>query len=108
MHCVNVTDHDSSSPGHPQSDPHNPHSPPSHDSQIHPAGEVLAWESCGRIVERERADFYEFVAVNVVFAIIAMGVLFFRSRRLELMQARQLAARIGLIRDDGIRRNPRL
>ncbi|KAF9527485.1 hypothetical protein CPB83DRAFT_398313 [Crepidotus variabilis] len=111
MHCVNVTDSASQSPSDPKSDPHDSHKPPhspSHDSTNHPAGEVLAWESCGRIVEKESADFYEFIAVNVVFAIIALGVLFFRSRRMELMQARQLAARIGLLRDDGIRREPRL
>ena len=61
----------------------------------------MAWESCGRIVEKERADFYEFVAVNAVFAAIALFVVFFRSRRLQMMHARQLAVRIGLIRGDG-------
>lgn len=50
---------------------------------------------------RERADFYEFVACNVVFALISLCILFLRSRRLQLMQARQLAVRIGLIRADG-------
>lgn len=64
-------------------------------------GELPAWESCGRIVSKERADFYEFVACNVAFALIALGVLFFRSRRMQVNQARQLAARIGLIRGDG-------
>lgn len=61
-------------------------------------GEIPAWESCGRIVEKERGDFYEFVACNLVIAIIAVVVVFVRSKRLKAMQARQLAARIGLVR----------
>ncbi|KJA18751.1 hypothetical protein HYPSUDRAFT_916440 [Hypholoma sublateritium FD-334 SS-4] len=92
MHCINTT----FTPAHP----------PDGDSAtgklttLHPDRETPAWESCGRIVGKERADFYEFVACNVVFALIALGVLFFRSRRMQLNQARQLAARIGLIRGD--------
>lgn len=82
MHCVNGT-----APDHTQ------------DESV--TGEVPAWESCGRIVPKERADFYEFVACNVAFAAIALGVLFFRSRRLQVDRARQLAARIGLIRGEG-------
>ena len=90
MHCINST-----SPEPPTSGPiDHPNSP-------HPEGEILAWESCGRIPANERADFYEFVACNVVFALISLCILFLRSRRLQLMQARQLAVRIGLIRDDG-------
>lgn len=61
-------------------------------------GETPAWESCGRIVEKERGDFYEFVACNIFIAMIATGVVFVRSKRLKAMQARQLAARIGLVR----------
>ena len=72
----------------------------SHESSQQSAGEILAWESCGRIVPKERADFYEFVACNVVFAIVSFIVLFFRSRRIQVMQARQLAARIGLFREE--------
>jgi len=95
MHCINSTT-TSISPEttHPLPDHHPPDTP-------HPEGEILAWESCGRIPAREKADFYEFVACNVAFALISLCMLFLRSRRLRLMQARQLAARIGLIRDDG-------
>ncbi|KAG6833051.1 hypothetical protein H0H87_012062 [Tephrocybe sp. NHM501043] len=110
MHCVNAT---SSHP--PMHDaPNSPHDHPPHpgniDSDIdidfdldnfkseHPEGETPAWESCGRIVSQERADFFEFVACNVLFAAIALVVVFIRSKRLRALQARQLAARIGVIR----------
>ncbi|KAK0215661.1 hypothetical protein IW262DRAFT_1401525 [Armillaria fumosa] len=63
-----------------------------------PEGEHLVWEPCGRIVGKERADFYEFVACNLLFAIVSLFILFARSRRLQLIHARQLAARIGLSR----------
>ncbi|KAF7310471.1 hypothetical protein HMN09_00589500 [Mycena chlorophos] len=59
-------------------------------------GETLAWASCGRIVAQERADFIEFVACNVLFAAVALFGVFTRARRMRMMQARQLAARIGL------------
>ena len=61
-------------------------------------GETPGWESCGRIVEKERADFYEFFLCNLVIAAIAVFIVFARSKRLKAMQARQLAARIGLTR----------
>ncbi|KAI0777360.1 hypothetical protein BD413DRAFT_516040 [Trametes elegans] len=61
-------------------------------------GETPAWESCGRIVEKERADFYEFFACNLVLGIVAITVVLARSKRLQALQARQLAARIGLVR----------
>jgi hypothetical protein len=61
-----------------------------------PKGETPAWESCGRIVEREHADFWEFIACNVFFAAIALSFVVVRSKRLQALQARQLAARIGL------------
>jgi len=93
MHCINSTSIVSS--------PEPPNGPVDHPNSPHPEGEILAWESCGRIPATERADFYEFVACNVVFALISLCILFLRSRRLQLMQARQLAVRIGLIRDDG-------
>ncbi|TDL19579.1 hypothetical protein BD410DRAFT_791964 [Rickenella mellea] len=66
-------------------------------------GSSLAWESCGRIVAKERADFWEFVLSNVLFAGIALAVFFVRSKRMAAMQARNLAARIGLVsgRGDG-------
>ena len=87
------------------SKPSLPHADAIHTSPLdnnqpeHPEGEVLAWESCGRIPSRERADFYEFVACNVLFAVISLVVLFARSKRLQTIQARQVAARIGLARD---------
>lgn len=61
-------------------------------------GEIPAWEACGRIVEKERGDFYEFLVCNVAVAAVAFVVLFARSKRLQAMHARQLAARIGLVR----------
>ncbi|KAF9041412.1 hypothetical protein BJ165DRAFT_283755 [Panaeolus papilionaceus] len=90
LHCVNSTHTDDSA------EPTDSPSAPSHTDDKHDPGEVLAWESCGRIVPQERADFFEFIACNVVFAAVALVVLFFRSRRREAQQARQLAARIGL------------
>ncbi|KAF8970148.1 hypothetical protein BDZ97DRAFT_1652691 [Flammula alnicola] len=99
MHCINSTFIPASPPHRPPMKSDNP--PTNHLTTLHPEGEIPAWESCGRIVSKERADFYEFVACNVVFAIIALGVLFFRSRRMQMNQARQLAARIGLIRGEG-------
>ncbi|OCH87142.1 hypothetical protein OBBRIDRAFT_736699 [Obba rivulosa] len=98
MHCVPSTSE------HPPSDGDNipshdvpglPHGLP--DSDTH-HGEIPAWESCGRIVEKERADFYEFFACNFVIAVVALFVLFARTKRLQAMHARQLAARIGLVR----------
>lgn len=59
-------------------------------------GETLAWAACGRILAQERADFLEFVACNVLFAAIAIFGVFSRARRMQALQARQLAARIGL------------
>lgn len=64
---------------------------------VHP-GEIPAWESCGRIVEKERGDFLEFVACNFGIALVAIGLVLVRSKQLRAMQARQLAARIGLVR----------
>ncbi|KAG6901342.1 hypothetical protein C0995_013305 [Termitomyces sp. Mi166 len=107
MHCFNATS------AHPPSNgPSNLNGaqtlPGNLDSDIdinldtfkaeHPEGETPAWGSCGRIVAQERADFFEFVACNITFAAIALVVLFARSKRLRLLQARQLAARIGIVR----------
>ncbi|KAF8801134.1 hypothetical protein BYT27DRAFT_7004623, partial [Phlegmacium glaucopus] len=100
MHCINSTTIASPSPEQTQP-PSQLKGPAEHPNAPHPDGELLAWESCGRISARERADFYEFVACNVVFALISLCILLLRSRRLRLMQARHLAARIGLIRADG-------
>jgi len=54
-------------------------------------------------VDQERADFFEFIACNVVFAVVALAVLHLRSRRLQALRARQLAARIGLFRGTAVR-----
>ncbi|KAI0053161.1 hypothetical protein FA95DRAFT_1674566 [Auriscalpium vulgare] len=87
----------------PDSLPHEPLRPPSHDTSGPPEsqpqqGETPAWESCGRIVEQERADFLEFVACNVLFVGGALFLVLARTKRLRAQQARQLAARIGLVR----------
>ncbi|KAI1788062.1 hypothetical protein LXA43DRAFT_974983 [Ganoderma leucocontextum] len=88
MHCIPAP----TSGGSPTPTVHN-HSPT---ATIR--GEIPAWESCGRIVEQERADFYEFLACNLFISILAITVLLARSKRLQAVQARQLAARIGLVR----------
>jgi len=64
-------------------------------------GKTPAWQSCGRIVSKERSDYFEFILCNALFAAGGLALLFARSRRMELMQARQLAARIGLVRGGG-------
>lgn len=104
LHCVNATaplsqSHEQTSPD--AAPPLRPSASPNHQTLPHPEGEIPAWESCGRIVHQERADFYEFIACNILFAIAALSVLFARSRRLNALQARQLAARIGIIRNGG-------
>ncbi len=88
MHCVPASDSSSSQTTVPHV----------HDPDEAPKGETPAWESCGRIVEKERADFYEFFACNLFIVILAVTVLFARTKRLQAIQARQLAARIGLVR----------
>ncbi|KAJ7723362.1 hypothetical protein B0H16DRAFT_1598605 [Mycena metata] len=60
------------------------------------AGETLAWAACGRILAQERADFLEWVACNLLFAAVAFFGVYTRARRQRVLQARQLAARIGL------------
>lgn len=62
-------------------------------------GETPAWQSCGRIVTGERADFYEFLGYNLFVAAVALSVALVRSRTVEARQARRLAARIGLVRN---------
>ena len=96
MHCINNT---FAAVPHPP-----PNKPPSNrppNSQFlpdpdAPPGELTAWESCGRIVSKERADFFEFVGCNLIFALVALGVLFLRMKRVKMSQARWLAARIGV------------
>ena len=95
MHCT--LDDDSKTPSSalspPQQDNHTPH----------PAGkgEIPAWQSCGRIVSKERSDYFEFILCNALFAAGSLAILFTRSRRMEIMHARQLAARIGIVRGGG-------
>lgn len=91
MHCSNTT----TPTTRPQDEPHPIPPPPG------ALGETPAWQSCGRVPAQERADFYEFVACNLFFATVAIGVSLFRSRRIEAHQARRLAARIGLVRSGG-------
>jgi len=89
---------------HCTSTPSTLHAPPPARPPTNPdtfQGETPAWESCGRILDQERADFWEFVACNALFAAISLSVLFARSKRLQTLKGRQLAARIGLVRGDG-------
>ncbi|KAJ4465432.1 hypothetical protein C8R41DRAFT_781805, partial [Lentinula lateritia] len=53
---------------------------PSHPSSRVSAiiGETPAWEFCGRIISRERADWYESIACNVLSAVGAMLVIYIR------------------------------
>jgi hypothetical protein len=101
MHCSNITSTLTSTKASgataesAELSPASERAPPTLDLPSH--GETPAWEACGRIVEQERADFWEFLACNVLFAVISLFVLFARSRRLQALQARQLAARIGLV-----------
>ncbi|KAF7320139.1 hypothetical protein MKEN_00798400 [Mycena kentingensis (nom. inval.)] len=100
MHCANGT---APIPITHASDRRPPPPPPLLDDRKRDVthsheGETLAWASCGRIVAQERADFFEFVACNVLFAAVALFGVFTRARRMRLRQARQLAARIGLAR----------
>ncbi|RSH92223.1 hypothetical protein EHS25_008638 [Saitozyma podzolica] len=59
-------------------------------------GEVPAWEACGKVVRKEKQDFYEFVTCNLLFLIVALTILWARSSALATAQYRQLAARIGI------------
>lgn len=95
MHCTPADDSTTSSPTPPsqQIDDRPPH------SKI--KGEIPAWQSCGRIVSKERSDYFEFILCNALFAAGALVILFARSRRMEILHARQLAARIGLVRGGG-------
>jgi hypothetical protein len=99
MHCFNETT--PPQPPHlPGSNQRNPSPPPAQAAndlpQSNQRGETLAWESCGRIPAQERADFFEFVACNVAFVIIALAIVLWRSRVVQSRQARVLAARIGV------------
>ncbi|KAH8998164.1 hypothetical protein EDB92DRAFT_1333701 [Lactarius akahatsu] len=86
------------SPGSYAVDPNEPHR---HADGELLEGETVAWESCGRIVVQERADFWEFVACNLLFVCIALVLVILRSKRMSAVHARQLATRIGLARGYG-------
>ncbi|KAJ7154751.1 hypothetical protein C8R46DRAFT_443050 [Mycena filopes] len=112
MHCVNANG--TSPPPPPPPPVHTGHAPilPLDDRALKRAppppprpraeqphthvGETLAWAACGRILAQERADFFEFVACNIFFAVVAIFGVYTRARRQRALQARQLAARIGL------------
>jgi len=73
-------------------------------SSVHPGQNpdmpLPAYESCGRVTAVERADFFEFVLTNVIFAALALVGVLLRGERMRAVQARRLAARIGV----GLRR----
>ena len=112
MHCTHmITSPTSSDPPPPDRPPTKPNakistyyqSTQSNHPDLSPdaLGETPAWESCGRIPQKEREDFWEFVACNFLFAAMSLFILFARSKRLQTLKGRQLAARIGLVRGDG-------
>lgn len=91
LHCVPRLGHHNSSSSDSQSSARpgqNPDKP------------LPAYESCGRITAVERADFFEFVLTNVIFAALALAGVLLRGERMRAVQARRLAARIGV----GLRR----
>ena len=99
MHCVNSTFTPVPHPPPntpPSNSPPDSHSLPDPADADTPPGGLPAWESCGRIVPKERADFFEFVGCNLIFALVALAVLFIRMKRVRMSQARWLAARIGV------------
>ncbi|KIM42310.1 hypothetical protein M413DRAFT_444737, partial [Hebeloma cylindrosporum] len=101
MHCINSTfapipHPPSNTPPPNRPSPPSSHSVPDSVDPNAPPGELPAWESCGRLVPKERADFFEFVGCNLIFALVALGVLFVRMKRVRMSQARWLAARIGV------------
>ncbi|KAI0646573.1 hypothetical protein C8Q79DRAFT_909750 [Trametes meyenii] len=99
MHCVPAVIPSNSTPGSELTNPTSFHAGSDVPSPTPtPQGETPAWEPCGRIVEKERADFYEFFACNLFIGVVAITVVLARSKRLQVLQARQLAARIGLVR----------
>ncbi|KIM33721.1 hypothetical protein M408DRAFT_84088 [Serendipita vermifera MAFF 305830] len=75
-------------------DPHN-----GAGSGSHPIyGEIPAWETCGRSVRQETADFWEFVFCNAALASISLFVLYNRSRAIASLRRKALVARIGIQR----------
>ncbi|CED84817.1 hypothetical protein [Phaffia rhodozyma] len=78
-------------PNNPGGDPST--SPSSH--ELH-ENEIPAWEACGRVVSKERTDYWEFVTVNMLFFVLATTLMLLRGRKLATLQYRMLAARIGI------------
>ncbi|KAF9511087.1 hypothetical protein BS47DRAFT_1200822 [Hydnum rufescens UP504] len=60
--------------------------------------ETSSWEPCGKIIATERADYWEFVTCNIIFAGVGLLVVFSRTRRIAAIQYKNLVARIGLAR----------
>ncbi|KAG8985786.1 hypothetical protein FRB94_004578 [Tulasnella sp. JGI-2019a] len=59
-------------------------------------GETPAWEACGKVIVLERADYWEFLMCNFLFASFSMFIVLYRSKQIAALQYRKLAARIGL------------
>ncbi|KLO16108.1 hypothetical protein SCHPADRAFT_823658, partial [Schizopora paradoxa] len=93
LNCVPRTEH------HRNLSSPDSQSPSAHPGQ-NPDKPLPAYESCGRITAVERADFFEFVLTNVIFAALALVGVLLRGERMRAVQAKRLAARIGV----GLRR----
>jgi len=67
-----------------------------HDQFLHRPveGGSNTWEPCGKIVSAERADYWEFVLCNVVFATVCLFIVFTRTRRIAAVHYKNLVARI--------------
>ncbi|KAH7092885.1 hypothetical protein BKA62DRAFT_64255 [Auriculariales sp. MPI-PUGE-AT-0066] len=65
-------------------------------------GHTPAWESCGRTHAKEREEYWQFVLCNLFFTLLGLVLLFSRSQVVASMQARRLAARIGVRWNAGI------
>ncbi|THH06509.1 hypothetical protein EW145_g4038 [Phellinidium pouzarii] len=104
LHCnaVSLATYDSSTPDRLKSGPTHEESdasksptqsrPPTRP----PQSPVTAWGSCGRRVPKERADFFEFVLCNIIFAALALVGVLVRTDNMRAVRVRRLAARIGV------------
>lgn len=54
------------------------------------------FRGCPRVQWVERARFYQFVVVNVIISLLAVGVFSWRHRKLTGDQYRKMAQRIGI------------
>ncbi|KAI5121796.1 hypothetical protein M0805_009788 [Coniferiporia weirii] len=103
LHCRSVSSspiHDPPPPDRPKGGHNQEANSPGAPSSHSPHSALPAWESCGRRVPKERADFFEFVLCNVIFAALALLGALIRTERMRVVRARRLAARIGV----GLRR----